>query len=486
MNKRANRRLVIESTSARSSLASNDSDERSSTGSGSLAGRRRAGGVRRGVNGAPVEKYSPNKNTFGGVGVSQRSLRLLGKSQNQTSSSALRLSDSASDDGNSNRGSHSSARLRKMQRESDQQESDQRESQYWEYPQHEQDGYNDGYDHHRPQQYSPHGQVGSPHGHPPHHQHHQYPPSPQYQYPPSPQYQYPPQSYAPPPQQQADPFQAYLIQQHNMAEIQRQEDKHKAEHERHMAETSMIQQQQKELEKKNALLEQEMRDMQQQEARRRQLEDDEVRRQEQEELQRLRKAERDREARVLPHPAPFASSPSALSDSRLDPPHESFLSNEQLLAEITVLKRAISASSRNQSSDDELLSMFTRLQVCVYALTLSLICVFFSYLHCIGSLVVIIIILFILLSVSIALFYVVQTRSCRTCWRSEMWRSTQRSYWLAPSGGRAVWTQGPREHSCGVRAALAKNHQHQPGIPSVDDAAMMKESHSANRTALMI
>ena len=127
-------------------------------------------------------------------------------------------------------------------------------------------------------------------------------------------------------------------------DIKRQEDIRKAEHNRHLAETTFIQEQREDLEMKNALLEQEMQAMQD-EARRRQQQEHEH-----EEQRRLERA------------APLTASPPPAPLHAHDPPQEVFLSNEKLLAELTTLKKAISASSHSPSSDDELLAMFSRLQ----------------------------------------------------------------------------------------------------------------------------
>ena len=279
---RSNRKLVIESATARNSISS----DRSST-----LDRRRPTGLRRDPS---RQEYSPNKNSFGGM-VSTRSQRLLVKAQYETNSSAIPYSDPHNEDNqnniDNNRNSAESSNGKPMP-----------------YPYHQMQGLN---------------------GQPPHY----YPPG-------MGQQTFPPQVlYA----SQAvvgttpgeDAYQAFLNRQYQINEMQRQEELRKAEHERRLAETLLVQQQQKELELKNAAAEQEKL------------------REEEEEFKRLEMAEHLREKMRDSHD---------LYDP-LNPPKEVYLSNDDLIAELRDLKKKISASSQVETSDDELLEMFSRLQI---------------------------------------------------------------------------------------------------------------------------
>ena len=320
---RSNRKLVIESSTARSSEASNGSDQ-------SPAGRRR--GVRR-ENSSPRQDYIPNRGMYGGGLVTHRSKRLLVKSQNETSSSAIRASESHSRESYAPRSSNTK-RLQSVGRG-----QVKREEPYLE-EEHE-------FDMQRPMSYSgypghgmPPGQQLSPSQYPPS----QYSPS---QYPPS---QYPPPammygqgSYFQPPTENT--YESFLSRQYQINEMQRQEELRKAEHNRRLAETQLLQQQQRDLELKNATIAREMKD---------------------EELRRQARAELLREEQDEERQRQVDLKLQQLQQGALESQNaskEMLMTNEQLLSELSTLKKMISASTNTNSSDDELLVMFSKLQV---------------------------------------------------------------------------------------------------------------------------
>lgn len=322
---RSNRKLVIESTT-RSSEASNSTDRLSS---GSVTNRRR--GVRR-ENSSPRQDYVPNGKIFGGGNVSHRSKRLLVKSQNETSSSAFRLSEP---------GTSLSTTKPPRQKQSGHVKHEDLDPEFSP----------------RPMSYSGQSNYGIPPG--PQYPPSQYPPS---QYPPS---QYPPSQLAPgvmyahqgsyfQPPSTDNSYESFLSRQYQINEMQRQEEVRRAEHKQRIAETQLLQQQQRELELKNAAM---ALEMEQEEVRRREREEllREQEEREREQQQREREHQIDRQLQQLQDPA---------SKETVDPPPiEAQMSNEQLLNELAILKKAISASNSLNSTDEELLLMFSKLQV---------------------------------------------------------------------------------------------------------------------------